>query len=249
MLQQTPLTQELFVHSTPVWQVPPFAFLAAQVLPEQKRSVVLQVPPAPPQHAWPRAPQGFTPVAVTVNITDAPDTATVTVALRVPVADGLKDIERVHAPPPMGIAAVQPPVMVSSAVLLLVIVGTLVATSPPLMIITDVVALVWTVTLPRLTLAGLAVRVADRMPVPVRARAAGLPPVVALTDKLADCMPRPAGAKWTRRLQVAPPARTALAAQSAAAPLIKLNPGPEGLLNAICNPLEDCWPVLVTTKV
>lgn len=64
-------------------------------------------------------------------------TATVTRALRAPPAEGLKLSARVQLPS-AGIAPVHPLLMVSSATLPLVKLGTLVARSPPLLITTDV---------------------------------------------------------------------------------------------------------------
>ena len=140
--------------------------------------------PAPVQQGWPTAPQGMMPVALTVNMVAAPVTVTVTVALRAPPAEGLKARDRVQLAP-AAMAAVQPLLMVSSAVLLLVSTGTLVGRSPPLTIITEVGVLALTVTLPRLTLAGLAVRPTGSWPVPVKVRPAGEPPTAALTARVA----------------------------------------------------------------
>jgi hypothetical protein len=137
------------------WPEPPQAQVdvdAAQV-----RLTAHGATPAALQHGCPTAPHGITPVALTVNMTVLPETATVTVAVRAPAADAVNVSKSVQLRPGP-IAAVHPLLMVSSAGLLLVSVGTLVAMSPPLTIITEVGVGAPLTKLPRVTLAGLADR-------------------------------------------------------------------------------------------
>ena len=97
-------------------------------------------------------------VAVTVNIVVLPLTETMTVALRDPTSDAVKLSDNVQVAPvvPVAVSAEPHPLIISSLVLLLVIVGTLVATSPPLMIDTDPGVATPMVMVPRLTVVGLA---------------------------------------------------------------------------------------------
>jgi len=112
----------------------------------------------PVQHEFPLPPQATILVAVTENIVVLPVTETMTVALRAPVADAVNLRDRVQLAPavPLAVSAVVQPLTVSSVVLLLLIIGTLVATSPPLMIDTDDITWTPIVTVPRRTVVGLA---------------------------------------------------------------------------------------------
>jgi hypothetical protein len=114
--------------------------------------------PAPVQQGLPEPPQATMLFAVTVNIVVLPVTETMTVALRAPVADAVNLSDRVQLAPvvPVPVRATPHPLTVSSVVLLLLITGTLVATSPPLLIVTDDITGTPMVTVLRATVAGLA---------------------------------------------------------------------------------------------
>lgn len=190
--QTVPLALQVpFAPPQQSWPDPPHATQVDVVVEQVRLAALHGATPVPVQQAFPEPPQGARPVAVTVNIVVLPVTATVTVAVRTPVADGVKVSERVQVEPavPAPVSAAVQPVTVSSWVLPLVITGTLVVASPPLLMDTDDVLGVPMVTLPRPTADGLADNPAGNWPVAVSVSPAGAPPTAALTDRVALCAP------------------------------------------------------------